>query len=87
MLSHKSELFVEISEEQQEVVAGGLVIQEALDAVVLKDEQGSIGQGAFANNGFGFFPFFGGPNGNASGFQSARNIKIGATSVRKQAIA
>ncbi|MDJ0621016.1 MAG: hypothetical protein QNJ63_30475 [Calothrix sp. MO_192.B10] len=78
MLSHKSELFVEISEEQQEVVAGGLLIQEALDAVALKDEQGRIGQGVSARLGGFFF----GPSVNASGSQSARNTSIGATSIR-----
>ncbi|MDJ0621014.1 MAG: hypothetical protein QNJ63_30465 [Calothrix sp. MO_192.B10] len=83
MLSNKSELFVEVSEEQQEVVAGGLVIQEALDVVALKDEQGSIGQGTFANLGGFFF----GPSVNANGFQFARNTSIGAKSYRKQVIA
>ncbi|MDJ0621018.1 MAG: CTB family bacteriocin [Calothrix sp. MO_192.B10] len=46
MLSNKSELFVEVSEEQQEVVAGGALGLTALDLASLVEETGFIAQGA-----------------------------------------
>jgi hypothetical protein len=77
MLSNKSELFVEVSEEQQEVVAGGAIALGAVDSVVSKFETA----GQFQGVGAGIF----GPI--ARGGQFATQTINAATSIRTLLVA
>jgi hypothetical protein len=73
MLSNKSELFVEVSEEQQEVVAGGAIALGAIDYAAFNFQIAGQSQGV----GAGIF------GANASGVQGASQTTSVAQSIRE----